>query len=231
MRVFISGSAPLTETVHRAFETRTGHRILERYGMTETGMITSNPLDGERIAGTVGYPLPDVQIRVVDAAGDACPHGEVGTVEVRGPNVFAGYWAMPDKTAASFRDDGYFVTGDLGSVSADGRLTLSGRGTDLIISGGLNIYPKEIEMLLDDVPGVAESAVIGVPHADFGDAVVAVIVADDDFDPAAIGTALDGRLARFKHPKHIAVVADLPRNAMGKVEKATLRRTYAHLFD
>ena len=234
MRLFISGSAPLTESVHHAFTARTGHRILERYGMTETGMITSNPLHGERIAGTVGYPLTDVVIRVVSETGDACPTGEIGVVEVAGPNVFAGYWGMPDKTAASSRPDGFFVTGDLGSLSADGRLTLSGRGTDLIISGGLNIYPKEIELLVDDVPGVIESAVIGVPHPDLGDGVVAVVVGEPGHDTEALVTAiratLDGHLARFKHPKHIAVVPDLPRNAMGKVEKATLRRTYAATF-
>ncbi|MCU1399093.1 MAG: fatty acid CoA ligase [Acidimicrobiales bacterium] len=235
MRLFISGSAPLTESVHAAFAQRTGHRILERYGMTETGMITSNPLDGDRIAGTVGHPLPDVEIRAVDEHGAACPTGAVGVVEVRGPNVFAGYWRMPDKTASSFRDGGddsldWFVTGDLGSVDTYGRLTLAGRGTDLIISGGLNIYPKEIELLLDDVPGVVESAVIGVPHPDLGDGVLAVIVAAADFDPAAIAAALDGRLARFKHPKHVAVVTDLPRNAMGKVEKAALRRAYVDVF-
>ncbi|MCU1391810.1 MAG: Acyl-CoA synthetase (AMP-forming)/AMP-acid ligase [Ilumatobacteraceae bacterium] len=244
MRLFVSGSAPLTESVHHAFTARTGHHILERYGMTETGMITSNPLVGERIAGTVGYALPGVEIRVTDehgvpwTTGTVDPEGvgseNVGTVEVRGPNVFSGYWGMPDKTAASFRRDGWFVTGDLGSMSSDGRLTLSGRGTDLIISGGLNIYPKEIELLLDDIAGVVESAVIGVPHPDLGDGVVAVVVAAADVDPAtvpaSIAAALDGRLARFKHPKHVAVVADLPRNAMGKVEKAALRRTYAHVF-
>ena len=230
MRLFISGSAPLTEAVHQAFAGRTGHRILERYGMTETGMITSNPLHGERIAGTVGYPLPDVRIRVADEHGAPCAPGEVGVVEVAGPNVFAGYRGMPDKTAASFRDDGYFITGDLGSISDDGRLTLSGRGTDLIISGGLNVYPKEIEMVLDELDGVEESAVIGVLHPDLGDAVVAVLVADASFDVEAVAAALDGRLARFKHPKHVAIVDELPRNAMGKVEKAALRRTYAALF-
>ena len=230
MRLFISGSAPLTESMHQAFEARTGHRILERYGMTETGMITSNPLDGARVAGTVGYPLPDVSVRVVGDAGEPLPAGEIGAVEVAGPNVFTGYWGMPDKTAASFRPDGFFVTGDLGTLAADGRLTLSGRGTDLIISGGLNIYPKEIELLIDDVAGVVESAVIGVPHPDLGDGVIAVVVAEPGFDAASIRTALDGRLARFKHPKHVAVVDDLPRNAMGKVEKAVLRTRYAEQF-
>jgi len=230
MRLFISGSAPLTASVHHAFTERTGHRILERYGMTETGMITSNPLHGERIAGTVGYPLPDVRVRVADDAGAPLADGDVGVVEVIGPNVFAGYWGMPDKTAASFRDDGWFITGDLGSLSADGRLTLSGRGTDLIISGGLNVYPKEIEMVLDEIAGIAESAVIGVLHPDLGDAVVAVVVADPSFDVAAVAAALDGKLARFKHPKHVAVVGELPRNAMGKVEKAALRREYGALF-
>ena len=230
MRLFISGSAPLTETVHQAFAERSGHRILERYGMTETGMITSNPLHGERIAGTVGYPLPDVRIRVADDHGVPCAVGAVGVVEVAGPNVFAGYWGMPDKTAASFRDDGYFITGDLGSLADDGRLTLSGRGTDLIISGGLNVYPKEIEMVLDEIDGVEESAVIGVIHPDLGDAVVAILVADQSFDVDTVAAALNGRLARFKHPKHVAVVSELPRNAMGKVEKAALRRTYADLY-
>ena len=249
MRLFISGSAPLTQAVHHAFTERTGHRILERYGMTETGMISSNPLVGERIAGTVGFALPDVAIRVVDESGTACPVGSVGVVEVAGPNVFAGYWRMPDKTSASFRADGFFVTGDLGSLGEDGRLTLSGRGTDLIISGGLNIYPKEIELLLDGVDGVVESAVIGVTHPDLGDGVVAVVVIDDgdgggdgngegdagqhphaEAIVAAIRVTLDARLARFKHPKHIVVVADLPRNAMGKVERAALRQTYADVF-
>jgi malonyl-CoA/methylmalonyl-CoA synthetase len=198
--------------------------------MTETGMITSNPLDGARIAGTVGYALPGVSVRVVGDSGEPLPAGEIGAVEVAGPNVFAGYWGMPDKTAASFRPDGFFVTGDLGTLAADGRLTLSGRGTDLIISGGLNIYPKEIELLLDEVAGVAESAVIGVAHPDLGDGVVAVVVAEPGFDTASIRAALDGRLARFKHPKHVAVVDDLPRNAMGKVEKAVLRARYAEQF-
>ena len=198
--------------------------------MTETGMITSNPLHGQRIAGTVGFPLPDVQIRVVDDGGMPCQDGSVGVVEVLGPNVFAGYWDMADKTAASFRKDGWFNTGDLGSLATDGRLTLAGRGTDLIISGGLNIYPKEIEVLLDEIAGVEESAVIGVPHPDLGDAVVAVLVADDDFDVSSVAAALDGRLARFKHPKHVEVVRELPRNAMGKVEKAALRRAHEHRF-
>lgn len=231
IRLFVSGSAPLTEAIHHAFSERTGHRILERYGMTETGMITSNPLHGERIAGTVGYPLPDVAIRVVDERGASCATNEVGVVEVRGPNVFVGYRGMPDKTAASFREDGYFITGDLGSLSSDGRLTLSGRGTDLIISGGLNIYPREIEAVLDEIPGVEESAVIGIAHPDLGDAVVAVLVASPDFDVSEVRRALDGRLARFKHPKHVAVVSELPRNGMGKVEKAALRRTYGNRFD
>lgn len=230
MRLFISGSAPLTETVHQTFAERTGHHILERYGMTETGMITSNPLHGERIAGTVGYALADVQIRVVDDGGMPCQDGTVGVVEVLGPNVFAGYWDMPDKTAAAFGEDGWFSTGDLGSLGPDGRLTLAGRGTDLIISGGLNIYPKEIELLLDEIAGVEESAVIGVPHPDLGDAVVAVLVAAEDFDVSAVAAVLNGRLARFKHPKHVDVVRELPRNAMGKVEKAVLRRTHEHRF-
>jgi hypothetical protein len=197
---------------------------------TMAGIARETTALHERIAGTVGYPLPDVQVRVADEHGVPLGPGEVGVVEVIGPNVFAGYWGMPDKTAASFRDDGYFITGDLGSLSTDGRLTLSGRGTDLIISGGLNVYPKEIEMVLDEIDGVEESAVVGVVHPDLGDAVVAILVADASFDVAAVTAALDGRLARFKHPKHVAIVSELPRNAMGKVEKAALRQTYGALF-
>ena len=199
MRLFISGSAPLTVQTAVAFREQTGHAIVERYGMTETGMLTSNPVAGERVPGTVGFPLPGVELRVSDAEGRAVPPGEVGTVEVRGANVFKGYWGLPDKTAEDFRSDGFFITGDLGHLDGEGRLALVGRGKDLIISGGYNIYPKEVEFCIDDVPGVTESAVIGVPHPDFGEAVVAAVVSDDK-RPASendIRAALEGVLARF----------------------------------
>ena len=235
IRLFTSGSAPMTEGVHAAFTERTGHRILERYGMTEAGMITSNPYDGERIPGTVGFPLPDVELRIADDDGVPLPHGRTGVVEIRSPGLFAGYWRLPDKTAAEFRDDGWFITGDVGSVDDEGRLTLQGRSGDMIISGGYNIYPKEIELVIDEVDGVVESAVIGVPHHDFGEAVVAVVVpaeatADHVALEEAIGAALEGQLARFKHPKRYVFVHDLPRNAMAKVQKATLRGDHAELF-
>jgi malonyl-CoA/methylmalonyl-CoA synthetase len=232
MRLFISGSAPLTEQTFEEFEARTGQRILERYGMSETGMITSNPLVGQRQAGTVGYPLPGVELRICDREGEVLPPGEVGVVEVRGPNVFAGYWRMPEKTACEFRDDGFFITGDLGRLSADGRLTLAGREKDLIITGGLNVYPREVELCLDDIEGVLESAVIGVPHPDFGEAVVAVCVPRKDNlpDQAALQAQLADRLARFKQPKRYIQVAQLPRNSMGKVQKNLLRDQYRTLF-
>ncbi|UCG71925.1 MAG: malonyl-CoA synthase [Chromatiales bacterium] len=231
MRLFISGSAPLLASICEDFAKRTGHRILERYGMTEAGMITSNPLDGERVPGTVGYALPGVDLRV--CAGDAdLPPGEVGDIQIRGPNVFAGYWQMPEKTAAEFTADGYLRTGDLGTLAADGRLTLVGRARDLIISGGYNIYPKEIERRLDELPGVRESAVIGVPHPDLGEAVVAVIVADDNTPPdePTLLAGLGDQLARFKQPRRLFFVGDLPRNAMGKVEKQRLRRRFRDAF-
>jgi malonyl-CoA/methylmalonyl-CoA synthetase len=233
MRLFISGSAPLLAETHRAFTERTGHAILERYGMTETGMITSNPLHGERIAGTVGYALPGVSVRVAGAKGEELPRGEPGTVELKGPNVFKGYWRMPERTAESFRPDGYFITGDVGSMAADGRLTLVGRAKDLIITGGLNVYPAEIEEALNALPGVEESAVIGVPHPDFGEAVVAVVAGRRGGTPPEEKTlmaAIAGRFARFKQPKHIFIIEDLPRNAMGKVEKAELRKRYGETF-
>ncbi len=232
IRLFVSGSAPLTESVFNDFEERTGRRILERYGMTEAGMITSNPLDGERVAGTVGFPLPGVQVRVVDERGAELPAGEVGTLEIRGPNVFAGYWGLPEKTAEETRSDGFFVTGDLGFVDAEGRVTLVGRGKDLIIVGGYNVYPKEIEDRLDEVPGVAESAVIGVPHADLGEGVVAVLAAEAK--PVAEDTlrsALAAGLARYKHPRRFYWVDELPRNAMGKVQKNVLRERYDGAYD
>ena len=229
LRLFVSGSAPLLAETHRAWQVRTGHAILERYGMTETNMNTSNPHDGERRAGTVGFPLPGVTLRIVDSvSGDAVPSGSVGSIEVRGPNVFAGYWRNPAKTAADFRQDGFFVTGDLGVIDAEGYVSIVGRSKDLIITGGFNVYPKEVELELDAIAGVLESAVIGVPHADFGEAVVAVVVrrAGHVLSDGDVIAALDGRLARFKQPKRVVFVAELPRNAMGKVQKAALRERY-----
>lgn len=230
MRLFISGSAPLLAETHQRFEERCGHRILERYGMTETSMITSNPYDGDRRAGTVGFPLPGVEIRVAGEGGEV-PPGEIGVVEVRGPNVFKGYWQMPDKTAEDMRGDGFFITGDMGRIDEDGYLHIVGRGKDLIISGGYNVYPKEVELLLDEQPGVRESAVIGAPHPDFGESVVAVLVADGgEMDLDAVKAALDGKLARFKQPRHYVVIPELPRNTMGKVQKQILRETYCDVF-
>ncbi|MBE3638182.1 malonate--CoA ligase [Mangrovicoccus algicola] len=233
MRLFISGSAPLLAETHRDFEARTGHRILERYGMTETNMNTSNPYDGERRAGTVGLPLPGVELKITDPeTGRGLPAGEVGMIEVRGPNVFKGYWQMPDKTAAELRADGFFITGDLGMVDAEGYVTIVGRGKDLIISGGYNIYPKEVELLLDDQPGVLESAVIGVPHPDFGETVLAVLVPRPGETPdiAAIEAAVAEEMARFKHPRRYEILPELPRNTMGKVQKALLRERYRDIF-
>ena len=232
IRLFTSGSAPMTAPVHAEFTARTGHRILERYGMTEAGMITSNPYDGERVPGTVGFALPGVDLRIADEDGHPVGVGETGVVEIRSPGLFAGYWQLPDKTAAEFRDDGWFVTGDVGSVDDDGRLTLEGRSSDMIISGGYNVYPKEIELVLDAVPGVLESAVIGVPHPDFGEAVVAIIVRDGTVEVSddELASRLDGVLARFKHPKTYVAADSLPRNAMSKVQKAELRARYAARF-
>jgi malonyl-CoA/methylmalonyl-CoA synthetase len=231
VRLFVSGSAPLLPETFEAFEQRTGHAILERYGMTETGMIASNPLDGARVAGTVGRPLPGVAVRVTEN-GTACEAGQVGQVEVRGNNVFGGYWKLPDKTREEFTADGWFRTGDMGEWVASGRgqgyLRLVGRAKDLIISGGLNVYPKEIEERLDRLPGVAESAVIGVPDADFGEAVIAVLVPREGaaLDEKTVIGALRGEIASFKIPKRVYVVTELPRNAMGKVQKNVLRETY-----
>ncbi len=233
MRLFISGSAPLLAETHVQFEGRTGHRILERYGMTETNMNTSNPYDGERRAGTVGFPLPGVELKVCDPkSGAALPQGEVGVIEVRGPNVFKGYWQMPEKTAEELREDGFFITGDLGRIDEDGYVHIVGRDKDLIISGGYNIYPKEIELVLDEQPGVLESAVIGVPHADFGETVVGVLVAEPGVTPdlEACADAVQAKLARFKHPRKLVVVDALPRNTMGKVQKNVLRDRYSGLF-
>jgi len=231
MRLFISGSAPLSADIHRAFEERCGHRVLERYGMTETGMLTSNPYEGERRAGYVGPPLPGVELRIAEfETGKVLPQGEVGIVEVKGPNIFKGYWQMPEKTAAEFRPDGFFITGDMGFIDADGYVQLVGREKDLIISGGLNVYPAEVEALLDDRPDVAEAAVIGVPHPDFGEAVVAVVKPAGTFDPDTVREAMRRELAAFKLPKQILVLDELPRNTMGKIQKKLLREQYANLF-
>ncbi|CUH48797.1 malonate--CoA ligase [Ruegeria atlantica] len=233
MRLFVSGSAPLLAETHVQFEERTGHRILERYGMTETNMNTSNPYKGERRAGTVGFPLPGVEIKITDSnTGATLPQGEIGEIEVRGPNVFKGYWQMPEKTAEELRRDGYFITGDLGQIDEDGYLHIVGRNKDLIISGGYNIYPKEIELLLDDEDGVLESAVVGVPHPDFGETVVGVLVAQAgvELDLDAIKSNIGTSLARFKHPQKLVVLPELPRNTMGKVQKKTLREEYKDLF-
>ncbi|MBW8635940.1 malonyl-CoA synthase [Hoeflea sp. WL0058] len=233
MRLFTSGSAPLLAETHVAFEERTGHRILERYGMTETNMNTSNPYDGERRAGTVGFPLPGVSLRICDPeTADELPQGEIGVIEVKGPNVFKGYWRMPDKTKEEFRDDGFFITGDLARIDQDGYVHIVGRAKDLIISGGYNIYPKEVELLLDEQQGVLESAVIGVPHPDFGEAVVAAVVPQKGsaVDEADILGALHDKIARFKQPKRIHIVPELPRNTMGKVQKNLLRDQFGKDF-
>ncbi len=233
MRLFISGSAPLLAETHKAFEKRTGHRILERYGMTETNMNTSNPYDGARRAGTVGFPLPDVELKVTHPdTGATLPQGEIGVIEVRGKNVFKGYWQMPEKTAAELRSDGFFITGDLGLIDDQGYVQIVGRGKDLIISGGYNIYPKEIEVILDDLPGVLESAVIGLPHGDLGEAPFAVLARKQNAQPDvdAILATLNTQLARFKCPRKVVVVDTLPRNTMGKVQKNVLRDTYADAF-
>jgi malonyl-CoA/methylmalonyl-CoA synthetase len=233
MRLFVSGSAPLLAETHDRWREVTGHAILERYGMTETNMNTSNPYDGDRRAGTVGFPLPGIEVLVTDpTTGTPLSQGETGVLEVRGPNVFAGYWNMPEKTAEELRDNGFFITGDLGRIDEDGYVHIVGRQKDLIISGGYNIYPKEIELLIDELEGINESAVIGVPHADFGEAVVAVVVAriGAETSAAKIMTGIKDDLARFKQPKRIKFVESLPRNAMGKVQKNTLREMYAGIF-
>jgi malonyl-CoA/methylmalonyl-CoA synthetase len=233
MRLFVSGSAPLLAETHRAFSERTGHAILERYGMTETNMNTSNPYDGDRVPGTVGFPLPGVSVRVADAeSGKVLAPGEIGVLEVKGPNVFSGYWRMPEKTAAEFRADGFFITGDVGKVDDRGYVHIVGRAKDLVISGGFNVYPKEVESEIDAISGVVESAVIGVAHPDLGEGVTAVVVRAKgaELSEAEILSALEGRLARFKQPKRVFFVEDLPRNAMGKVQKNVLRDTYAKTY-
>ncbi|KUL97116.1 malonyl-CoA synthase [Bosea sp. WAO] len=233
MRLFVSGSAPLLAETHREWRERTGHAILERYGMTETNMSTSNPYAGNRVAGTVGFPLPGVSARVVDPeTGKELTRDEIGMIEVKGPNVFKGYWRNPEKTKAEFREDGFFITGDLGKIDPAGYVHIVGRGKDLIITGGYNVYPKEVETEIDEMPGVIESAVIGVPHPDFGEGVTAVVVAKPGADITAqgIAKALEQRLAKFKQPKQVFVVAELPRNTMGKVQKNLLRDTYKDIY-
>ncbi|WP_022721223.1 malonyl-CoA synthase [Rhodopseudomonas sp. B29] len=233
MRLFISGSAPLLADTHREWAARTGHAVLERYGMTETNMNTSNPYDGERVPGAVGPALPGVSARVTDPeTGKELPRGEIGMIEVKGPNVFKGYWRMPEKTKSEFRDDGFFITGDLGKIDHKGYVHILGRGKDLVITGGFNVYPKEIESEIDAMPGVVESAVIGVPHADFGEGVTAVVVREKGaaIDEVQVLKALDGQLAKFKMPKKVLFVDDLPRNTMGKVQKNVLRETYKDIY-
>ncbi|MFC3070387.1 malonate--CoA ligase [Phenylobacterium soli] len=228
MRLFICGSAPLLPSTFEDFEQRTGMRILERYGMSEAVIITSNPLDGERIAGSVGYPLPGVELRIDAGEGG----GDTGVIQIRGPSVFGGYWRMPEKTAEEFTADGFFITGDVGRQDADGRVWISGRAKDLIISGGYNVYPKEVELVLDETPGVVESAVIGVPHPDFGEGVVAVVIGAPGarLDEAALIASARRDLAAYKTPKRVVFVDELPRNTMGKVQKKLLRERYAALF-
>jgi len=239
MRLFISGSAPLLIETFNDFRERTGHTILERYGMSETVMLTSNPYDArganghaERRGGTVGFPLPGVGVRVMDEGGAPCPAGEIGHLQVRGANVFTGYWQMPEKTNEEFTPDAWFKTGDVGHIDAQGYVTIVGRSKDLIISGGYNVYPAEVESVLNELPGVLESAVIGVPHADFGEGVVAVVVGRPGAtpEPAALIAALKAKIANFKVPKHLFIVTELPRNTMGKVQKNLLREHHKDLF-
>ncbi|MBU2055566.1 MAG: AMP-binding protein, partial [Proteobacteria bacterium] len=232
MRLFISGSAPLLTETFDEFRARTGHTILERYGMTEGNMFTSNPYEGERRGGTVGFPLPGVSIRIADDENRPVGVGEIGQIQVKGENVFCGYWRMPEKTREEFTEDGFFKTGDMGKWDSDGYVSIIGRSKDLIISGGLNVYPKEIEEMIDAMPGVFESAVVGVPHPDFGEAVIAAVVRQDSEAGAALTEAgiigaLKGALANFKAPKRVHFIDELPRNSMGKVQKNALRQQYA----
>ncbi|MGO4337055.1 malonyl-CoA synthase [Labrys sp. KB_33_2] len=233
MRLFVSGSAPLLSETHEQWRARTGHAILERYGMTETNMITSNPYDGARVAGAVGMPLPGISLRIArPETGEALLQGEIGMIEVKGPNVFKGYWRMPEKTKSEFRPDGFFITGDLGKIDAQGYVHIVGRGKDLVITGGYNVYPKEVETEIDGIPGVFESAVIGVPHADFGEGVTAIVVRKPGatVEERTILQTLEGRLAKFKQPKRVLFVDELPRNTMGKVQKNVLQTTYRDLY-
>ncbi len=233
IRLFVSGSAPLLAETHTDWRRRTGHAVLERYGMTETGMNTSNPYEGDRIAGSVGPALPGVSVRVTDPeTGTPIPNGEIGMIEVKGPNVFKGYWRMPEKTAAEFRPDGFFITGDLGLIDAKGYVSILGRGKDLVISGGFNVYPKEVESEIDAMAGVSESAVIGVPHPDFGEGVTAIVTLKPDarLSEADVLNALSDRLAKYKQPKRVIFADTLPRNTMGKVQKNILREQHKALY-
>ena len=228
IRLFISGSAPLLPQTWKAFHKQTGHKILERYGMSEAGMIASNPLDGDRLPGTVGFPLPEIEVRVSDGDGKPLPHGKTGVLEVKGPNLFPGYWGKPEMSVTEFRADGFFISGDLATMNDDGRISIVGRDRDLVITGGFNVYPKEVEDCLNQLPGVKESAVIGVPHPDFGEVLVALIAGEENTAPGeqtAI-TALKRNLAGFKVPRRIIRLDALPKNAMGKVQKNALRETY-----
>jgi malonyl-CoA/methylmalonyl-CoA synthetase len=234
MRLFVSGSAPLLAETHVQWSKTTGHAILERYGMTETNMITSNPYDGDRVAGAVGKPLSGVSLRIANAeTGAHLADGEIGMIEVKGPNVFKGYWRMPEKTKAEFRPDGYFITGDLGKIDRKGYVHIVGRGKDLVITGGYNVYPKEVEAEIDAMDGVMESAVFGVPHPDFGEGVTAAVVLKPGarVDAKTIQAALETKLAKFKQPKHVVFVPELPRNTMGKVQKNNLQATYKTLYE
>ncbi len=234
MRLFISGSAPLSPETHKEFAERTGHAILERYGMTETNMNTSNPYQGDRRPGTVGFPLPGTEVRIADPeTGKVLKDGEIGGIEVRGPNVFKGYWRMPEKTAAEFRQDGFFITGDLGQIDSEGYVSIVGREKDLIISGGLNVYPAEIEAALDAFPEITESAVIGLPHRDFGEAVTAVVATrpGTTIDEASIREEMAKSLASFKVPKKVIFLEALPRNTMGKIQKKKMRESYKDTYN
>ena len=232
MRLFISGSAPLLKETFDNFQDKTGHTILERYGMTETGMNTSNPLNGERRAGTVGLPLSGVTVRVVDESGEGMATYDTGDLQIKGPNVFSGYWRMPDKSAEDFTDDGFFNTGDKGAIDSDGYVSIVGREKDMIITGGLNVYPKEIELIIDEIHGVKESAVVGVADSDFGEAVIAVIVSDGStLNEEKITSICKAQLANFKVPKRICFIEDLPRNAMGKIQKNLLRDRFKTELD
>ncbi len=232
MRVFTSGSAPLAADKHDDFARKSGHVVLNRYGMTEAGIITSSPLDGERPAGTVGFAMPGLELRVVDSDDQPLPEGEPGMVQIKGTTLFAGYWQLPEKTASEFTDDGFFITGDIGRLDSEGRLTLDGRSGDMIISGGFNVYPREVELCINETDGVFESAVVGLPHDDLGEAVTAFVVLDDETSTTAeaIEQALAPQLARFKQPKRYLFVDELPRNAMSKVQKVALRKENAELY-
>ena len=229
MRLFTSGSAPMSTLVHEKFQRQTGHRILERYGMTEAGIITSNPLKGERTPGTVGFPLPGVELRVAQDDRE-CGIGELGVVEIQGDHLFSGYWKQPEKTAAAFSQDGFLITGDIGSIDENGRLSLQGRSNDMMISGGENIYPKEIELCLEEFHSIDECAVVGLPHPDLGEAVTAFLILNGEFSEAAMDQYLQSRVANFKKPKKYVIVDALPRNAMGKIQRSKLREEYSSLF-